>query len=116
MFMSKSKQIIPFLVMGCFLNACQKQPPTEPSTVDFCHDSLWKEILEKVQQEYFEQPDAKKMREGALSGMLNALDPYSTYMNQETYELFRESTNGEFGGIGIEVLFMDDSLRVIAHG
>lgn len=112
--MSKSKQIIPFLVMGCFLNACQKQPPTEPSTVDFCHDSLWKEILEKVQQEYFEQPDAKKMREGALSGMLNALDPYSTYMNQETYELFRESTNGEFGGIGIEVLFMDDSLRVIA--
>ncbi len=73
-----------------------------------------KEILEKVQEEYVERPDERKMREGAISGMLNALDPYSTYMNQETYELFKESTVGEFGGIGVEVLFMDDSLRVIA--
>lgn len=114
MVMNTSRQMIWLLVVGCFLAACQKQPSSEHSTVDFCQDSLWREILEKVEQEYFEQPDARKMREGALSGMLNALDPYSTYMNQEAYELFRESTNGEFGGIGVEVLFMDDALRVIA--
>lgn len=112
--MGKFKQLIPLLATAYILVSCHKQPSSDSTTVDFCRDSLWNEILEKVQQEYVEQPDAKKMREGAISGMLNALDPYSTYMNQETYELFRESTNGEFGGIGVEVLFMDDALRVIA--
>ncbi|WP_032112364.1 S41 family peptidase [Candidatus Paracaedibacter symbiosus] len=106
--------ILLFLLVAALLPGCHKQSSSDSSSIDFCQDSLMKEILEKVQEEYVERPDERKMREGAISGMLNALDPYSTYMNQETYELFKESTVGEFGGIGVEVLFMDDSLRVIA--
>lgn len=110
-----NKLILPFLLISASLPGCHKEKPSTPSfPVDFCHDPLMKEILNKIQEEYVEKPDERRMHEGAINGMLSALDPYSNYMNQETYELFKESTVGEFSGIGVEVLFMEDSLRVIA--
>lgn len=112
--MSKMKNIIRLLIVGGSLSGCYDHSAPESSSFDFSHDGLMKEVLEKVHLKYVSPPDEKKMREGAINGMLGALDPYSTYMNQETYELFMESTNGEFGGIGIEVLFSEDSLRVIS--
>lgn len=105
--------LVSTLTVGLLLSGCYKKPDS-PSQTDFYQDLLFNDILKKVRAEYVEQPDEMKMKEGAINGMLTSLDPYSIYMNQETYELFKESTNGEFGGIGVEVLFVDGGLRVIA--
>lgn len=101
------------LGVGVLVSACQKKSDA-PTQADFYQDPLFSEILEKVRVEYVSQPDEIKMKEGAINGMLTSLDPYSVYMNQETYELFKEATLGEFGGIGVEVLFLDGALRVIS--
>lgn len=110
----QKKSIVALLLISVMLPGCYNKPSSDPASIDFCHDGLMKEILEMVRLKYVEKPDEQKMREGAINGMLTALDPYSTYMNQETYELYMESTNGEFGGIGVEVLFMENALRVIS--
>lgn len=112
--MGKFKHIIALLLISVMLPGCYNKSTPDSGAVDFCHDGLMKEILEMVRLKYVEKPNEQKMREGAINGMLTALDPYSTYMNQETYELYMESTNGEFGGIGVEVLFMENALRVIS--
>jgi len=112
--MGKFKHIVALLLISAMLPGCYNKSAPDSEAIDFCHDGLMKEILEMVRLKYVEKPDEQKMREGAINGMLTALDPYSTYMNQETYELYMESTNGEFGGIGIEVLFMENALRVIS--
>ena len=93
---------------------CKNNQPAETDDIGLSQDPLVREIVAKVQSEYVEVPDIQKMKEGALSGMLLALDPYSIYMNQDSYDLFRESTNGEYGGIGVEVLFNEGGLRVIS--
>lgn len=71
-------------------------------------------ITALAEKEYVETPDLDKMKEGALSGMLLALDPYSTYINEENYKHFMDTTTGEFGGIGLEILYTDTGLRVIS--
>lgn len=114
MIIEKLKHLVALLLISVMLPGCYNRSSSDSASVDFCHDGLMKEILEMVRLKYVEKPDEQKMREGAINGMLTALDPYSTYMNQETYELYMESTNGEFGGIGVEVLFLDNALRVIS--
>lgn len=84
-----------------------------PNTSNYWHkDTLIDEIMERVRKDYVEVPNEEKMKEGALDGMLKALDPYSGYYPPDAYKLFTESTHGEFGGIGLEVLFLDGVLRV----
>ncbi len=56
----------------------------------------------------------KKMMEGALNGMLMALDPYCGFLSQQSYKIFLESTKGEFSGLGMEIYFGDGIIKVIA--
>jgi carboxyl-terminal processing protease len=72
------------------------------------------QTFEIVGKDYVEKPDEKKMIEGALNGMLMALDPYSCFFNQESYKIYTQSSKGEFGGLGMEVLVLDGMLKVVA--
>lgn len=62
-------------------------------------------IFEKTQKDYVEEPDKDKMLDEAITGMVSSLDPYSTYMKGEELEGFMEWTKGEFGGIGVEIVY-----------
>lgn len=62
-------------------------------------------IFEKTQKDYVEDPDKEKMLDEAINGMVSSLDPYSTYMKGEELESFVEWTKGEFGGIGVEIIY-----------
>lgn len=101
------------VAMILLLTSC-RDSTTDSGTGTVFSEPLIARTLEKVRQEYVEKPDEKKMLEGALNGMLMALDPYSGYLNPESYKIFTESTKGEFGGLGMEVLFGDGMLKVIA--
>lgn len=92
---------------------CRDSTTDSKSDIKFSEPLIAK-TLERVRQEYVEKPDERKMLEGALSGMLMALDPYSTFLNSESYKIYTQSRKGEFGGLGLEVLFSDGILKVIS--
>lgn len=75
------------------------------------------EVWNIVFQDYVERDklDANALREGAIEGMLEALnDPYSTYLDAETYQLSLSNLEGKFEGIGARVTVKEEQLIVVA--
>ncbi|MCC6217209.1 MAG: S41 family peptidase [Polyangiaceae bacterium] len=70
-------------------------------------------VLVLVENEYVEPVDRRRLVEGALSGMVSALDPHSSYLPKEDYSLFQADTEGRFGGVGIEIELRADHLVVL---
>ena len=75
---------------------------------------LFSEVLEKIQNEYVEEIDQAEAMDSAINGLLQSLDPYSSYMNPETFKESQTETSGEFGGLGIEVSMEAGVVKVIA--
>ena len=75
---------------------------------------LFSEVLDKVNNEYVEDIDQVEAMDSAINGLLQSLDPYSAYMNPETFEESQTETSGEFGGLGIEVSMEAGVVKVIA--
>jgi carboxyl-terminal processing protease len=71
-------------------------------------------VLVQIENNYVDPVDRKKITEGAIKGMVEELDPHSQYMSPEDYSLFQGETEGQFGGVGIEVESRADALTVIA--
>ncbi|APE30916.1 peptidase S41 [Halomonas aestuarii] len=71
------------------------------------------EVFERIKRAYVEEVEDKELLRNAMRGMLSELDPHSTYLDSEEFESLRESTQGEFGGVGIEVGMEDGQLTVI---
>jgi carboxyl-terminal processing protease len=67
-----------------------------------------------VQSNYVEDIENKKLVEGAIKGMLKALDPHTSYMPPEMYKEMQVETEGHFGGLGIEITIRDDLLIVVS--
>ena len=64
---------------------------------------LFSEVLEKINSEYVDKVNQNEMMDSAIDGVLQSLDPYSSYMSPEVLENMQTETSGEFGGLGIEV-------------
>jgi carboxyl-terminal processing protease len=60
-----------------------------------------------------EKPDDSKLIEQAINGMLNGLDPHSSYMDPKSFRDMQVQTRGEFGGLGIEVTMEDGLVKVV---
>jgi carboxyl-terminal processing protease len=75
---------------------------------------VFAEVFGRIKSDYVERVPDKKLLEEAIQGMLNGLDPHSSYLNEEDYRELRVGTSGEFGGVGIEVGMEDGFLKVIA--
>ena len=75
---------------------------------------LFEHALSLVRSDYVEQPDAKQLIYGALKGMLATLDPYSQFMDPDSYNELKVDTEGQFGGLGIEITIKDDLLTIIS--
>jgi carboxyl-terminal processing protease len=66
-----------------------------------------------VRSHYVEKPDESKLVEAAINGMLNGLDPHSSYMDTKSFKDMQIQTRGEFGGLGIEVTMEDGLVKVV---
>jgi carboxyl-terminal processing protease len=80
----------------------------------FSQLNLFGEVFERIRTDYVEKPDDPKLVEGAISGMVAALDPHSRYMNEQAWREMQETTHGEFGGLGIEVTMEDGLIKVVS--
>src|SRR5499433_4417838 len=76
--------------------------------------NLFGDIFERVRTHYVEKPDESKLVESAINGMLNGLDPHSSYMDSKSFKDMQIQTRGEFGGLGIEVTMEDGLVKVVA--
>ena len=76
--------------------------------------NLFGDIFERVRAHYVEKPDDSKLIESAVNGMLNGLDPHSSYMDPKSFRDMQVQTRGEFGGLGIEVTMEDGLVKVVA--
>jgi carboxyl-terminal processing protease len=76
--------------------------------------NLFGEVFEKVRSDYVEKPDDTKLIEGAINGMVTSLDPHSRYMNDKAWRDMQETTQGEFGGLGIEVTMENGLVKVVS--
>jgi carboxyl-terminal processing protease len=76
--------------------------------------NLFGDVFERVRSDYVEKPDDSKLVEQAINGMLNGLDPHSSYMDPKSFRDMQVQTRGEFGGLGIEVTMEDGLVKVVA--
>ena len=72
-------------------------------------------VLDEIMKHYVENPDADKVIEGALIGMMNSLDDHSSYVPPQAYQAITEETEGEFDGIGVQIKLDDEKNIVIFH-
>jgi carboxyl-terminal processing protease len=72
------------------------------------------EVFGRIKSDYVENVTDKKLIREAINGMVNGLDPHSTYLDEDAFRDLQVSTKGEFGGLGIEVGVEDGFVRVIA--
>jgi carboxyl-terminal processing protease len=73
-----------------------------------------RETLNKIDANYVNPVNKEKLLEGALSGMMQTLDPHSSYLNQDAMDSLANFTEGEFGGIGIEIMYDNGAIKVIS--
>jgi carboxyl-terminal processing protease len=76
--------------------------------------NLFGDVFERVRADYVEKPEDSKLIEQAINGMLNGLDPHSSYMDPKSFRDMQVQTRGEFGGLGIEVTMEDGMVKVVA--
>ena len=75
---------------------------------------LFSEVFGRIKSDYVEPVDDKKLISEAINGMLSGLDPHSAYLDAEAFRELQVGTQGEFGGLGIEVGMEDGFVKVIA--
>ncbi len=75
---------------------------------------LFSEVLNKINKEYVDDVDQSEAMDAAINGVLQSLDPYSSYMSPEMLKEMQTETKGEFGGLGIEVGMEAGVVKVIS--
>jgi len=72
------------------------------------------EVFGKIKSDYVEPVDDKKLISEAINGMVSGLDPHSAYLDVDAFKDLQAGTQGEFGGLGIEVGMEDGLVKVVS--
>lgn len=100
-------------------DAAQKTKKEEP-VVHLTDEQIYEElkklalVFETARDKFVEEADERKMLEGAMNGMLAALDPHSSYLSADDFKEFNDKSSGEFGGLGIQITSDKGAIRVIS--
>lgn len=106
--------ITPVVAFGA--DKSKKEEPVEHLTDEQIYEQLKKLALvfETARDNFVEEADEKKMLEAAMNGMLQALDPHSSYLSADDFKEFNDKSLGEFGGLGIQITSDRGAVRVIS--
>ena len=72
------------------------------------------EVFDMVRKNYVDEVDTAKLMQGAINGMIKSLDPHSSFMTPDLYKELEVETQGQFGGLGIEIMIIKDVLTVVS--
>jgi carboxyl-terminal processing protease len=107
--MRKYFKILIILFLFCFNKSFAANNSTIYQKID-----LFSEVLNKINNEYVEEIDQSEVMDAAIDGVLQSLDPYSSYMSPEMLSNMQTETSGKFGGLGIEVGMEAGVVKVIS--
>jgi carboxyl-terminal processing protease len=65
--------------------------------------SVYTEVLTRIKSDYVEEPDIKLVTRGALQGLLESLDPYSSYFTPEQFKEYEKRKDAQEGGVGLVI-------------
>jgi carboxyl-terminal processing protease len=88
--------------------------PAEAKSPDYRQLRLFREVMGIVKKNYVKETTDKELINGAINGMLQSLDPYSSYLTEEMYKELQVETRGEFSGLGIEITLEDGILTIVS--
>lgn len=117
--MKKLLLLIALVMPICSGYGAEKAKKDEP-VVHLTDEQIYNElkklalVFETARDKFVEEADEKKMLEGAMNGMLAALDPHSSYLSKEDFKEFYDKSHGEFGGLGIQITSDKGAVRVIS--
>lgn len=86
--------------------------PVDPAVYEKL--DVFAHVLEKIRTSYVEEVTETDVIENAINGMLTSLDPHSSYMKVDEFKGLQEQTQGEFGGLGIEVTMENGLVKVVS--
>ena len=75
---------------------------------------LLTEVLRQIEKNYVEPQDDQKLVQGAIKGMVQSLDPHSSFLSKDEHQDLLSETKGSFSGIGIEITVRDNVLTVVS--
>ena len=73
----------------------------------------FQDVFQRIEKTYIQEPNRQEMTNEAINGMLKSLDPYSGYFTDDDFDFFVNQTDGEFGGIGVEIMPDSGAIKVI---
>ena len=74
---------------------------------------LFSDVLNTIKKEYVDEVKQDEVIDSAINGMLQSLDPYSSYMSPEAFQNMNRDTKGEFGGLGIAITMEAGLVKII---
>jgi len=75
---------------------------------------IFAEVYNRIKSTYVEDVDDVKLIKGAIAGMLDSLDPHSRYLDQESYDEVQDSSSGQYGGLGVQVIPSKGGISIIS--
>lgn len=110
--------IIPVIILACFIIYMAAQAEdfnvVEKSKELFEEVQLFSDSLALISADYVKPVKIKDLIYGAIRGMIETLDGYSQFLDPESFREITEETEGQFGGVGIEIGVRDGILTVIS--
>jgi carboxyl-terminal processing protease len=106
--------LLAFFVLAVPAIAAAKGPPSKPKDTDYDLVKTLVDAIDQIGRNYATEVDRHELIDSAIRGMLNKLDPYSTYIAADEAQQFRARLLGEFGGIGIQIAADDGRLTVLS--
>ena len=76
--------------------------------------ALFGDVFQRVKTSYVEEKTDQQLITSAINGMLNSLDPHSSFLPEENYKKMRVETSGKFGGLGVEITSENGMVKVVS--
>jgi carboxyl-terminal processing protease len=94
---TSSTLLVVLLLLGAAMNRGNAAGPDDA----YRHLSVYTEVLSRIKSEYVEEPDIKNVTLGATNGMLEAIDPFASYLTAEQYKSYLKAQDSKRAGVGL---------------
>ncbi len=113
-----SKKILVFFLLFITLGVCVSVSRVHRVVADedktYEQLKILADVLAIVQRNYVDPVKVNSLIQGAINGMLETLDPHSSFMPPKAFKEMQTETRGSFGGVGFEITIRDKVLTVVA--
>ena len=93
--------LVALLLLGGVVSKGASADETHSSDSVYKHLAVYSEVLSRIKSEYVEEPDMSSVTLGAMNGLLEAIDPYASYLNAEQYKEYLKNFDSYKGDLGM---------------